>query len=91
MVDSDTNLIYEAYEDAYWNNEKNPETHSVKISFNEEDKFNAFVKFMEDIAELANAGASREIGIIDTSSREEREMKFFVDGDGNTRLKIEEC
>lgn len=92
MLDKDTDLIYEAYEDPYWNNPDNDtESYSVKITINEKDKFDAFVEFMEDLAGLANAGASREIGITDPSDDEERSMKFWVDGDGNTRLKVEKC
>ena len=87
----DTELIYEAYKDPYWDNpDNNTESYSIKITINEKDTFNAFVKFMEDLSNLASGGASREIGITDPSDDAERNMKFWVDGDGNTRLKVEE-
>jgi hypothetical protein len=82
---NDSKLIFEAYQSS----SSVKDDHTVVVHINEKDYFESFCKFMDELSNLAAAGASREIGILDPSDDEERSITWSFDGDGSTRFEIE--
>lgn len=55
------------------------------------DGASRFREFMQGLAKVCNVGSSREIAIVDPATDDERALTWAFDGDGNTRIEVDDA